>query len=184
MREAAKRGADIRRYTPAEAIDLAGHGAARLSHYVDRRALPWLDAREVRLAEIADRIPVLGVDDRKQRVAGGGELPSGDVERGDPAIAGRAHDRLVQVALGEGERRARAFQLRLGGLGVGDGLARLVRLQLRLLQRDLSGALRRARLGDLLRGDEAGPEQRLHPPQRARSESPLRLGAADAAFGR
>src|SRR5262249_5925796 len=42
MRQAAKRGADIRRYTPAEAIDLAGHGEARLSHHVDRRALPRL----------------------------------------------------------------------------------------------------------------------------------------------
>ena len=51
------------------------------------------------------------------------------------------------------------------------------------MQRDLRGALRRARLVDLLRGDETLSEQRLHPPQRARSESPLRLGAADAAFG-
>jgi hypothetical protein len=46
-----------------------------LRHDVDRRALPRLDSREVGLAEIADRIPVLGVDDREQRVAGGGELP-------------------------------------------------------------------------------------------------------------
>src|SRR6516165_5019807 len=81
----------------------------------------------------------------------------------------------------EGERHAGTFQLRLGGLGVGDGLARLVRLQPRLLQRDLCGALRRARLVDLLCGDKTGPEQRLHPPQRARSERPLRLGADDAA---
>ncbi len=104
---------------------------------------------------------MLGVDDREQRDADGRELPGGNVERGDPAIAGRPHDRLVQVALGESERGARAFQLRLGGLGVGDGLARLVRLQLRLLQRDLRGALRGARLVDLLCGDEAVPEQRL-----------------------
>src|SRR5947208_15376763 len=36
------------------------------------------------------------------------------------------HDALpiFEIALGERERRARAFQLRLGGLGVGDGLAR------------------------------------------------------------
>ena len=162
---------------------MAAQRAAWLRHHVDGRALPRLHSREVGLAEIADRIPVLGVDDREQRVAGGGELPGGDVERGDPAIAGCAHDRLIEVALRERERRARAFQLRLGGLGVGNGLARLVRLQLRLLQRDLRGALRRARLVDLLRGDEALPEQRLQPPQRARSESPLRLGAADAAFG-
>ena len=183
MRQAANRGAYIRRHTPAEAVDLAAQRAAWLRHHVDGRALSRLHSREVGLAEIADRIPVLGVDDREQRVAGGGELPSCDVERGDPAIAGRTHDRLVEVALRQCERRARALQLRLGGLGVGNGLARLVGLQLRLLQRDLRGALRRARLVDLLRGDEALPEQRLQPPQRARSESPLRLGAADAAFG-
>ena len=69
------------------------------------------------------------------------------------------------------ESRSPPLLPRLGGLGVGDHLARLVRLQLRLLQRDLRGALRRARLVDLLRGDEAGPEQRLHPRQCARSES-------------
>src|SRR5208282_310329 len=114
-------------------------------------------------------------------MAGRGELPGSDVERGDPAIAWRAHYCLVQVALGQGERRTRAFQLRLGVLRVDDGVARLVRLQLGLLQRDLRGALRGARLVDLLGGDEAAPEQWLHPPQRARSESPLRLGAADAA---
>src|SRR6516225_2662305 len=45
------------------------------------------------------------------------------------------------------------------------------------------GALRRARLVDLLGGDKAGPEQRLHPPQCARSERPLRLGTDDAARG-
>src|SRR5277367_1101417 len=118
MWQAAKRGADIRRYTPAEAVDLAGHGAARLRQHVDRRALPRLDPREVSLAEVADRIPVFGVDDREQRVAGRGELPGGDVEGSDPAVAGRANDRLVQVAFRERERRARAFQLRLGGLGV------------------------------------------------------------------
>src|SRR5262249_14285639 len=78
---------------------------------------------------------------------------------------------------------ARAFQLCLGRLGINDGLARLVRLQPRLLQRDLRGALRRARLVDLLRGDKATPEQRLHPTQRAGSERPLRLGATDAALG-
>ena len=159
MRQADNRGAHIRRHTPAEAVDLAAQRAAWLRHHVDGRALPRLHSREVGLAEIADRVPVLGVDDREQRVAGGGELPSGDVERGDPAIAGCTHDRLVEVALCERERRARAFQLRLGGLGVGDGLARLVRLQLRLLQRDLRGALRRARLVDLLRGDKPGPSR-------------------------
>src|SRR6516164_10646702 len=156
MREAAKCGADIRRHTPAEAVDLAAQRAVWLRHDVDRRALPRLDSCEVGLAEIADRVPVLGVDDREQRVAGGGELPGGDVERGDPAIAGRAYDRFVEVAFREGERRTRAFELRLGGLGINDGLARLVRLQPGLLQRDLCSALRCARLVDLLCGDKTG----------------------------
>src|SRR5215467_5160434 len=102
MREPPNRGADIRRHTPAETVDLAGHGAARLRHHIDRRALPRLDAREVGLAKIADRIPVLGVDYREQWMAGRGELPGGDIERGDPAVAGRAHDRLVQIALRQG----------------------------------------------------------------------------------
>src|SRR5215470_7489370 len=128
MREAAKCGADIRRHTPAQAVDLAAHRAVWLRHDVDGRALTRLDSGEVGLAEIADRIPVLGVDDREQRVAGGGELTGGDVERGDPAIAGGAYDRFVQVAFRESERRTRAFQLRLARLGANDGLARLVRL--------------------------------------------------------
>src|SRR5258705_10961363 len=101
MREAANRGADIRRHTPTEAVDLAAQRTAWLRHHVDGRALPRLHSREVRLAEIADRIPVLGVDNREQRVAGGGELPGGDIERGDPAIARCTHDRLVEVALCE-----------------------------------------------------------------------------------
>src|SRR6516225_6042577 len=133
MREAAKCGADIRGDTPAEAVDLAAHRAVWLRHDVDGSALSRLDSCEVGLAEIADRIPVLGVDDRKQRVSGRGELTGSDVKRGDPAIAGRADDRLVEVALRQRERRAGTLQLRLGGLGVGDGLARLVRLQPRLL---------------------------------------------------
>ena len=81
MREATKCGADIRRDTPAQAVDRAAHRAARLSHHIDGCALPWRDPREVGLAEIAYRIPVLGVDDREQRVAGSGKLPGSDVER-------------------------------------------------------------------------------------------------------
>jgi hypothetical protein len=91
-------------------------------------------------------------------VAGGGELPSGDVESGDSAIAGRSHDRLVQIALREGQSRARAFKLRLGGLGVGDGLTRLIGLQPRLPKTELRGALRRPRLDNLLGGDKTAPE--------------------------
>src|SRR5262249_16612658 len=99
MRKAAECGTHVRRDTPAEAVDLAAHRAAWLRHHVDGRLLSRLDSRQVGLAEIADRIPMLGVDDREQRVAGRGELTGGDVERGDPAIAGSADDRLVKVAL-------------------------------------------------------------------------------------
>jgi hypothetical protein len=65
MRKAAKCGADIRGHTPAEAVDRAAHRAVWLRHDVDGRALSRLDSFEVGLAEIADRIPVLGVDDRE-----------------------------------------------------------------------------------------------------------------------
>src|SRR5215472_5088879 len=142
MREAAKCGADIRRHTPAEAVDLTAHRAVWLRHDVDGSTLPRLDTWQVGLAEVADRVPVLGVDDREQRVASRGELTGSDVKRGDPAIARRADDRFVEVAFCEGERRTRTFQFRLDGLGVDDRLARLVRLKPRLLQRDLCGALR------------------------------------------
>jgi len=107
VREAPKRGADIRRHTPAKAVDLAAHRAVWLCHDIDGRRLPRLDPGKVGLAEIADRIPVLGVDDREQRAAGGSKLTGRDVERGDPAIAGRPYNRFVQIALRQCERRAR-----------------------------------------------------------------------------
>ena len=47
MWQAANRGADIRRYTPAEAVDLAEHRAVWLRHHVDGRRLSWLDSGEV-----------------------------------------------------------------------------------------------------------------------------------------
>jgi hypothetical protein len=74
------------------------------------------DSAQVGLAEIADCVPVLGVDDREERVAGRGELAGSDVESSYPAVARRMHDRLVQVALREGEGDARGFQVRCNRL--------------------------------------------------------------------
>ena len=112
------------------------------------------------------------------------ELADGDLERRDSAVAGRAHHCLVQIALREGERRARAFQLGLDRLGARDPLARLGGLQPRLLQRHLRGALGGARLIDLLGGHETALEQWLYSRQRAYGERSLSLGRVDGARGR
>src|SRR5262245_6051948 len=154
MRQAAERGADIGRHAPAKTFDLAAQRTAWCCHDEDRRALPRLDPVEVSLTEVADRVPLLGVDDGEEWVASGRKFSSSDFERSDPTIAGCAHGCLVQVALREAKRRPQTFQLCLGGLDAGDGLVRLSGLQLRLLVCNLRCVLGRTRLVDLLGGYE------------------------------
>src|SRR5262249_55896288 len=128
----------------------------------DATALPRPEPSEVGLTEVTDRIPLLGVDDGEERVAGGRKFSSSDFERSDPTVAGCAHGCLVQVAFREGERRPQTFQLCLGGLDARDGLARLSSLQLRLLVGNLRCVLIGAGLVDLLGRYETAWEQGLH----------------------
>src|SRR5262245_26210325 len=104
MRQASEGGADIRGHTPAETFDLAAQRKAWLRHHIDGRTLPRRDPGEVRLAEIADRIPLLGVDDGEDRVPRARKLAGGNLECRDSAVAGCAYHRLLQVALRQRER--------------------------------------------------------------------------------
>jgi len=146
MRQAAEGGAPGRGHAPAEAVDCAVQRKVWLSHDIDGGALPGLDSGKIVLAEIADRIPMLGVDDGEEGMAGICELPGGDLERSDPAVGWRTHGRFVEVALGKRQCRSRPVQLRLSGLRAGDGLARLYGKLPRSFERNSRGFLGGARL--------------------------------------
>src|SRR5262249_2217102 len=147
----------------------------------DGGALPGLDPGEIGLAKIANRVPMLGVDDSKERMTSTCEFASGDLERGDSTVAWRTHCSLVEVALRKRERCARVVQLCFGGLWPGDALAGLCGKQPRPIECDLRGRFGGTRLINLFGRHEAALQQRLQPIQRACGERELSLGGADPA---
>ena len=179
MRQASESRAHSRSHAPTEAIDCSAQRKAWLRHHEDSRTLPRLNPSEIGLAEIADRIPMLGVDDGEKRMTGIGELPRGDLERGDAAVAWRANCCLAEVALSNRERRTRPVQLRQGGLCAGDGLPSFRCHLPRPVERNPSRFLGGSRLIDLFGRHKTASKQRLHPIQSAHREFEFGLGGVD-----
>jgi hypothetical protein len=136
IRVAGKGHGLIRRDAAAQAFDRAMQWMVWGRQGIDGRPLAGRDAAKKGFAKIADRIPVLRIDDGEQRLACHREFTLDDIQRGDLAVAGRAGHGEPQITLSQRERRPRRLQLGFQRLGALDCLPRLARLQAGLLERD------------------------------------------------
>src|SRR5256885_16958381 len=128
---------DGRHAGDAEVVELGHRGSDALdepvemhpgrAHDVTDHAIPGADRPELRLAEVGDDEPLRRVDQREQRLDRADHLADGSRHPHDPAVEGRANDRVPQIALGEPDQRARSPELRDQRGGIADRLADLSR---------------------------------------------------------
>src|SRR6267143_299177 len=156
---------DGRNAGDAEVVELghrgsdALHGPAEMhaggAHDVADHAIPGADRPELRLAKSGDDEPLRRVDQREQRLDRADHLTDGSRHPHDPAVEGRANDRVAQIALGEADQRARSLELRDQRVGIADGLAHLPRRVQRTHQPARSRVARGPRQIDLFVRDIA-----------------------------
>src|SRR6266478_1902841 len=156
---------DGRHAGDAEVVELghrgsdAFHGPAEMhpggAHDVADHAIPGADRPELRLAEVGDDEPLRRVDQREQRLDRADHLADGSRHPHDPAVEGRANDRVPQIPLGEPDQRARSLELRDQRVGIADRLSHLSRRVQRTHQPARSRVARGPRQIDLFVRDIA-----------------------------
>ena len=146
---------------PSHALHAAAKALVGIGQDENLGGHAGFDVREKRLAEIRDHVPLAIVDQAHDLAAFVGVLALRDVEIGDVAVVRRA-----DVAVADVEFRVVNGGLR--GLAQRVDIAVLAKLVLRLadvgargLDRGLCGADARARVEDVVGGDEMFGEQRL-----------------------
>lgn len=137
------------------------------------------DPRRLGFTEIADRIPVMGLDQGEQWAPFGGIGARGNRKADHQAIKGRAKRSVANVQLGEANVGLRTGQLSLQACGVANLLARLFGL----LNRRSHSGLRDLLVGlcfiDLLHRNVTLVEQRREPADRVLRVAELRACPSD-----
>jgi hypothetical protein len=102
----------------SETLDVSFQRMILLGEQPDARWITHRDLRELRLAEIADRVPLVGLDEGKERPPGRGECALGNIEADDEPIEGCAKGRVLEVPLGQRQSRFGGRKLGVQRVGV------------------------------------------------------------------